>query len=173
MREFEVTCKICGIVFSAKGRYRRSYCSDDCRLKGKALVHRGYAQQNKEHLRAYSRQRKLRVWGISSPAIGHSAELFALQKLLPLLGFTEIVWVSPIRRFIPFDFVATLRGNRVLVDVTTTMSRSGARSSRELAKALRMPFLRVFIKPDFTGYTVRDAFEGSNVQLSKVKPLPK
>jgi hypothetical protein len=76
-------------------------------------------------------------------------------------------------RFVPFDFVATRRGIRVLIDVTTTMSRGGAsnRTASELARALKMPFVRVFIKPDF-GYTVRDAFEGGAVLLNQVKRLP-
>ena len=172
--ELEVTCKICRRVFHVSHRYRYSYCSDRCRLIGKAIVHRDYARNNQEHLRGYSRRWRHGVWGASSRRIGAAAELYALKKLLPLLGYKDIFHVSPIRRFVPFDFVATREGTRFLIDVTTSMNRGGAwnRTALELAKALRMPFVRVFIKPDFTGYMVRDAFDGGNVLLSRVKSLP-
>jgi hypothetical protein len=129
---------------------------------------------NRRHLNEYVKQRHDRIWGASNREIGESAEHYALNKLLPFLGFTEIYYVSPIRRFVPFDFVATKQGNRVLIDITTTMSKRGpwAKTALELARALRMPFIRVFIKPDFTGYMVRDAFEGGTVIASQVRPLP-
>ena len=55
------------------------------------------------------------------------------------------------------------------------MNKSGnwGRTALELANALRMPFIRVFIKPGLTGYMVRDAFDGGAVLLTLVKPLPK
>jgi hypothetical protein len=88
-------------------------------------------------------------------------------------SFTEISHASTVRRFVSFDF-ATRRGIHVLIDVITTMSRGGAsnRTALELARALKMPFVRVFIKPDFIGYMVLDAFEGGSVLVDQVKPLP-
>ena len=69
---------------------------------------------------------------------------------------------------------ATRRGIRVLITVTTTMSRGGAsnRTALELARPLKMPFVRVFISPDSARCVVRDAFEGGAVLLKQVKPLP-
>lgn len=43
----------------------------------------------------------------------------------------------------------------------------------ELSRALEMPFLGVFIKPDFSDLVVRDAFEGNRILLRLVKPFPK
>jgi len=170
-----VFCKICGKPFYVLHGYRYRYCSDACRLKGKAIIHRGYVSKNKKHLNEYAKQRREGIWGTSNREIGKSAELHALNKLLPLLGFTEIYHVSPIRRFVPFDFVATLRGVRVLIDVTTTISKGGSwnRTALLLARALGMPLIIVFIKPDLSGYMMRDAFDGGTVLVNQVKPLPK
>lgn len=171
----DFTCKICGKVFHKPNRYRYSYCSEQCRIKGKALVHRMYAKENGEHLRAYEKQRRYKIWGTSNRETGNIAELFAMRRLLPSLGFTNIFHASSDRRFVPFDFVATFQGDRVLVDVTTGMRKSGGYSKTGImvANALHMRLIRVFIKPDFTGFMVRDASEGGGIILNRVKPLPK
>ncbi len=92
---------------------------------------------------------------------------------MPGLGFTELYDVTKFRRFVPFDFVATYRGERVLVDVTTGVTKSGPnlKSANRLATALRMKLFLVFIKPDFSAYYVRDASEGGCMILKELRPI--
>jgi hypothetical protein len=168
-----VTCKICGKVFSVYGRGSFTYCTKECRTRGNTISHRRYAQRNREHLNQYARERYLSTWGISNKETAVRAEKFAFSKLFPSLGFDEIYDVTEVRRCVPFDFVATYRGSRILVDVTTARSKSGyyRRTAVMLANALRMKLLIVFIRPDLSAYVIRDASEGSNILLKEVKQI--
>jgi len=167
-------CKICGRMFNVAKAYRYSYCSAACRAKGKAARHREYVRRNREHLRDYNRTRYARIWGVSNRGIAKDAETLARKKLLPSLGFTEIYHASADRRYIPFDLVATVKDRRVLVDITTGKHKGGrgSRIALEIARALQMPLLRVFIKPDFSGYMIRDARDGGAALLDMVRHLP-
>ncbi len=110
-----IICKISVKIFSASGPGSYTYGSRACRTTGNTAIHRRYAQRNREHLNQYARERYLSKWGKSNKEIDLKAEKFAFSKLLPSLGFTEIYDVTEIRRFVPFDFIASDQGSRVLM----------------------------------------------------------
>ncbi len=76
---------------------------------------------------------------------------------MPMIGFTEIFDATRVRRFIPFDFIATYQGERALVDITTGISKSNRyhRFAQLLAQALGMKLFILFIKPDLTAYALK------------------
>ncbi len=93
------------------------------------------------------------MWGESSSVIASRAEIFAVERILPNLGFSELYHASAIKRFVPFDIIATYRGRRVLIDVTTGVSKAIAQNFQQsFAEALRMPIYVLFVKPDFSKY---------------------
>jgi hypothetical protein len=92
---------------------------------------------------------------------------------------TEVLFPKPynmvqIRRFVPFDLVATYKSERVLIDGTTRRCKSGyhAKTAIEFAKALRMRLFILFIKPDFSMCHIRDAADGYHSMLKELRPLP-
>ena len=88
----------------------------------------------------------------------HKTEVFAIEKILPLLGLTEPFHVAALHRWFPFDIIATDKNHeRVLIDVTTGLHKGGPQHKRavEIAKALMMPSYVLFVKPDFTAYQLR------------------
>jgi len=107
--------------------------------------------RNREHIRAYSKERRLRIWGESSRRIAKDAEIFAIMKIIPRLGFCEINHLSAMNRLFPFDIVATLKGERVFIDVTTSLSKV-IRRQKAIADALRMRAFVLFVKPDLKSY---------------------
>jgi hypothetical protein len=146
-------CKICGRNFIGSGNKKEFFCSQDCRRIHRTARHRRYVSENRAHIREYARTRKRKIWGVSSPEIASKAEKFAMEKVLPGLGFSELYHASAIKRYVPFDIVATFKGQRVLVDVTTGVKKGIAENSQQsFAEALRMPIYVLFIKPDFARY---------------------
>ncbi|MDV3277671.1 MAG: hypothetical protein LYZ69_04300 [Nitrososphaerales archaeon] len=137
--------------------YRERFCSDSCRRKKATERHRKYTEANREHMREYEKSRRLRLWGASSPEKARKAEVLAFNTVLPKIGFAEIYDATRVRRFIPFDFAATYEGERVLIDVTTAISKSNQyhRSALSLADALRMRLYILFIKPDLAAYALK------------------
>ena len=103
-------------------------------------------------MREYVKARKARVWGESGPELAKRAEELAVEKILPQLGFSDLYHASKVRRFVPFDIVGTLDGERVLVDVTTAIGKSGPMymSAAGFAEALRMKLYVLFVKPDLS-----------------------
>ncbi len=104
-------------------------------------------------MKEYAKVRRIKVWGESSSEIASGAEKFAMESILPKLGFTELYHASAINSFVPFDIIATYQGHRVLIDVTTGVSKAIAQNAQQaFAEALRMPIYVLFVKPDFTKY---------------------
>lgn len=132
------------------------------------LKQKAWVAANRSHLRIYSRERYRRAWGITNRTIAKEAEIFATEKLLPALGFSEIDLVSILRRFLPFDIVATHNGSRVLIDVTTGQAkwRHGLVDAYKLAEALRMEYYILFVKPDFTRYVLKQSNGKNNYWTS-------
>jgi hypothetical protein len=111
------------------------------------------------------RARKARVWGESSPEVAFRAERLAMEQVLPKLGFTELYHASLVNRFVPFDVVATYNRRRVLVDVTTAISKCvSLKRQQSLAEALRMPLYVLFVKPDLTRYQLRSCDGSRSIQ---------
>ena len=144
-------CKLCGKPFKGKGPGTWNYCSKECRTKNNTAQHARYVSKNRQHVNAYVRERKLRIWGRSNRKIAIEAERLAAHKILPLLSFSEIYHVSSVHWSFPFDIIATYQGERVLLDVTTGMEKTIIHQKR-IAGALRMRFLILFVKPDLTAY---------------------
>jgi hypothetical protein len=140
-------CKLCGKPFTGKGPGSWRYCSKECRTKNSTAQHARCVSKNRQHANAYARERKLRIWGRSNLEIAVKAERLAARDILPLLGFSEIYHVSPIHQSFPFDIIASYQGERILLDVTTGMEESIIHQKR-IARALRMRFLILFVKPD-------------------------
>ena len=149
--EKSFSCKLCGRAFKGKGPGKWSYCSKECRTKNNTVQHARYVSKNRQHVNAYARERKLRIWGSSNRKIAIKAERLAAHKILALLGFSEIYHVSSVHWSFPFDIIATYQGERILLDVTTGMEKSITHQKR-IAGALRMRFLILFVKPDLTAY---------------------
>ena len=146
-------CGTCGKVFIATGKRKRFYCTQACKRKSLTAQHSRYVSHNRAHINEYVKARRIRIWGESNPQIAQNAEKFAMETLLPGLGFTELYHASAINRFFPFDFIATYQGQRVLVDVTTGVSKKLVSTYQQsLAEALRMPIFVLFVKPDFSKY---------------------
>jgi len=167
-------CKFCGRPLDPNrpraGAYR--YCSPECKTKQLSKKHKEYVRTHHDAVLASLRAWKIRTWGISNAEIAAKAEELARDVILPKEGFTEIFHVSPIRRFAPFDFVATLNQERVLIDVTTAFGKGNyTKTAAELANALRLKFLYLFVKPDFTSYMFRDSKDGSHVRLGELVPV--
>lgn len=114
-------------------------------------MHANYVSRHRKHINAYTKERRLRIWGKSSRRIAKDAETFAIMKIIPRLGFCEINHLSAINRFFPFDIVATLKDERVFIDVTTSLSKV-IRRQKTIADALRMRVFILFVKPDLTSY---------------------
>jgi hypothetical protein len=169
-----VECTLCKREFVAYGRGHFRVCSNDCERKANTARHRSFVEHNLQHIRSYQKSRYARTWGKSSREIGTAAEIFAADRLLPTLGFTEIVNVTAYHRFIPFDIVATHNSRRVLIDVTTGQTKFGHHSAmhRAMADALRMPLLILFIKPDFKFYCLKLANQNSlYAKLSELRTI--
>jgi hypothetical protein len=148
-------CEICGKRLLGKLR-KESYCSVGCRRIANTARHRVYVANNRAHIREYSRARKLRIWGVSNMEIAIKAERFAIERILPSLGFSDFFHASAVRRYVPFDIVATYKGRRVLKDVTTSLTKSiGSKQQHLFASALRMPIYALFVKPDLSKYQLR------------------
>ena len=167
-----INCKLCGKEFLAPDKGYR-YCSKERRTKINTSRHRRYVSKNREHLREYLRNWKHADWGESNDEIAKQAEKLASEKILPKLGFYDIFDVKAVRRFVPFDFVATLKGERGLIDVTTGLSKGGAyhRTAVSLAKALRMRLLTLFVKPDLRAYYMRDSTKTFHMSIRELVPI--
>jgi len=116
----------------------------------------------------------LKNWGSSTPEVASAAEIFAVERLLPQMGFTDFYHASAYNRFIPFDIVATCNGQRVLIDVTTGVSKAPMQNfAFPLAEALKMPYYILFIRPDFSKYQLTRYSGGRTVQmhLSELVPI--
>ncbi len=165
------TCKTCGRNFLKKVKNKVSYCSSGCRRRANTLTHGRYVAANRIHINEYVRKRKLAIWGESNSEIALEAENIALDRILPRLGFTDLYHASSVNRFVPFDVVATRKGERVLIDVTTCVSKS-LRKKPELsiAEALRMPLYILFVKPDLSKYQLALANGAKTLQVN-VKEL--
>ena len=112
--------------------------------------------------------RKRAVWGASSPEIARTAEILAATKILPRIGFTDLVYVAAMRRLVPFDIVGTLDSQRTLIDVTTGWWKGGRylESAISLAEALRMKIFILFVKPDLRHFALKLAEKGGGVYCS-------
>jgi hypothetical protein len=131
--------------------------------------HRRYVSEHREQVNEYQRTRKLKNWGSSTPEVARAAEIFAVERLLPQLGFSDFYHASAHNRFVPFDVVATCNGQRVLIDVTTGVSKAPMQNfAFPLAEALKM-----FIRPDFSKYQLTRYSGGRTVQmhLSELVPI--
>jgi hypothetical protein len=118
--------------------------------------------------------RKLKNWGESTREIASTAEVFAIEKILPKLGFSELYHASSFNRFVPFDTIATYGMQRVLIDVTTGASKSVMHNfAHPIAEALRLPLYILFIRPDFSKYQLTLCTGAKTVQthLSELVPI--
>ncbi|MDV3243695.1 MAG: hypothetical protein LYZ66_00810 [Nitrososphaerales archaeon] len=150
-------CDTCGSLFRRNVRWSERYCSPKCRTEGNTAMHGRYVSKNRQHVRQYAYSRRHGIWGKSNFEIGRQAEKLAFETILPRIGFTDLYDVTQVRTSIPFDFVATLRGERVLIDVTTCIGKSGRlqRSAASLANALRMKYYTLFVKPNLAAYALK------------------
>lgn len=167
-------CKICGAVFYRSGRGRWALCSEACKRKNNTAMHRRYVENNRARVNESARRWKIRNWGASDAEIAKRAEQLAFERILPKLGFTDIYDVTAVRRYVPFDFVATNPdGERVLIDVTTGMTKSGHyhRSGVSLVNALRMRLYVLFVKPDLSSYSLRDSTKGFHMSVKELVPI--
>jgi hypothetical protein len=107
--------------------------------------------------RKYERKMR-RLWG-GAPELdfphegrqyGKSIEKYALQFILPKLGFSEIYDCTLLSNQFFFDFIATYEGQRVLLDVTARV-RAYVPQKINLANALRMRCFLLFVSPKFDG----------------------
>ena len=168
-------CSFCRKGFAKNIRWNQRYCSRECIRKSQTARHRRYVNKNLEHVREYVRNRTDSHRGRSNPQIAAQAEKLALQKRLPMLGFTDVYDdVTAARRFVPFDFIATLRGERVLIDVTRGMTKGGRwhRTGLSPASALRMGLFTLFAKPDLQAIGLRDSTKSVQMSIKELTPLP-
>ncbi len=108
----------------------------------------------------------MKIWGESSPEIALKAEKFSMERILPKLGFTELYHASAIRRYVPFDLIATYKGRRILIDVTTGVTKTLVKNFQQtFADALRMPIYILFVKPDFSKYQLTLSQGSKTVQM--------
>lgn len=150
------SCKTWGKPFISAIGMRRRFCSRACKRIANTLQHREYVAKNRMHLREYARERRIHVWGESSPAVAAKAERFAIERILPKLGFSDLYHVSAFNSFVPFDIIATYHESRVLIDVTTNVSKGTTYGYQQsFARALRMPIYVLFVKPDMTKYQLK------------------
>lgn len=96
------------------------------------------------------------------------AETFALTRILPQIGFSELVHVSAFRRLVPFDIIGTFEAKRTLIDVTTCCHKGGhyLDAAISLANALGMDLLILFVKPDFKQFALKAPLEGHEAYCS-------
>ena len=119
-------------------------------------------------MRNYARTWKHSVWGKSSLSIAKAAEVMAITRILPRLGFTNLVHISKLSRYVPFDVVGTWKGARVLVDVTTCVGKGGPylSSAISLAEALRVTLFILFVKPDLKSFALKPVKRGHDPYCS-------
>ena len=159
-------CKMCGKQFKSEGKGRRPHCSPTCKRAARTARHGRYVSGHRNEANDYQKERKLKNRGRSTPNLAKSAGRFALEELMPRLGFSEFYHASAFNRFTPFDIVATRGGQRVLIDVTTSVSKSPMRTfALALAEALRMPYYVLFIKPDFSKCQLTPCLGMETVQM--------
>ena len=96
--------------------------------------------------------------------IAARAENLAVLKILPAIGFSGIFHLSSAMRLFPFDIVASLKGERVPIDVTTGLTKS-LRIHRIIASALGMSLYVLFIKPDLRCFYLKEKVESDCVAL--------
>lgn len=166
-------CGTCGIVIIGTGPRKPFYCSRECKLKSLAARHRFYVASHLTRVKELTKAWKERNWGESSPEIALRAEKFAMETILPKLGFTELYHASAIKRFVPFDLIATYKGQRVLIDVTTGVSKTLVKSYQQsFADALRMPLYYLFVKPDFSKYQLTLCQGSKTVHMHIAELIP-
>lgn len=165
-------CGTCGKDFVGPGNRKLFYCSKVCRRKSLTKQHDRYVSLHRDHIADYTRAWK-KNWGASSPEIALKAERIAIESILPKLGFSEVYHASVVKRFIPFDLIATYGGRRVLIDVTTGISKWVRGTFQDsLADALRMPFYVLFIKPDFSTYQLRRCEDSKSIHMHVSELVP-
>jgi hypothetical protein len=142
---------------SQKEFWGERHCSNRCRTNHETARHSNYVARNKAHVSHYALERRRRIWGTSNPRIAQVAEDLAFSTILPRLGFTDLYFVSRRRRLEPFDIIGSKDGERVLVDATTGVGKSGPayRSAVSLCDALRMKRYVLFVKPDLNHYALK------------------
>ncbi len=160
-------CRTCGTVFvGTGGRGKRFYCSGPCRRQSQTARHRRYVSHNRLRLAEYVKARKLRLWGESNCEIARQAERLAVDKILPKLEFTDLFHASVVSRYFPFDVVGTHEGRRVLIDITTAVSKSLEGTNQLLiGDALGMKVYVLFVKPDFTKYQLVPCHGSKSAQM--------
>jgi len=171
-RARRMMCRTCGTEFDIPS-WRSRYCSKQCKTKSETARHTRYVNNNRQHIRDYLRNWRHARWGESNAEIARKAERLALEKILPSLGFAEVYDVTRVRRFMPFDFIGTWNGERVLVDVTTSISKTGSmhRSAIEIANALGMRLLTLFVKPDLSSFHLADSTKVTYVRFKELIPV--
>ena len=142
-------------------------------MKALAARHRIYVASHRIHVKELTKAWKKRIWGESSPEIAMRAEKFAMERILPRLGFIELYHASTVKRFVPFDLIATYNGQRVLIDVTTAVSKTLVKSFQQsFADALRMPLYVLFVKPDFSKYQLTLCQGSKTVHMHIAELIP-
>jgi hypothetical protein len=111
---------------------------------------------------------KLRAdWGYSNYKIGKAAEILAAHKILPSLGFSNIIHVSGRNCHLFFDIFAKKDNIKYGIQVTTRII-VGLRSKRQklVYDFLGLPCLILFVKPTLDYYRLIKASKNYYAMIS-------
>lgn len=116
---------------------------------------------------------KLRAdWGKSNYEIGKQAEVLAVEKILPSLGFSNILYLPDLGCRIFFDILAKKDGVKYGIQVKTQIL-AGLRSRRQrpIYDFLGLPCLILFVKPSLDYYRLIKASKTYFAMITSKKRL--
>lgn len=128
-------------------KYRKSYMKSYIKARPRTL-------KWKENRRKLIREKwgKIGVKGNYRKATEYIEE-FVIEKALPKEGYTNIVWLTKLNTFFPFDIKADKNGVPTLFEVTGNIHHPpGCRY--KLAEALGFKAYYVFVKPNLSKYFI-------------------
>jgi hypothetical protein len=148
------------------------FCNWVCKKKWLHERHLFFKRRLKHFARNVWGTTPLERFGVGkSMQYGRKAEKFALETILPGLGFTEIVDFTNYSSQFYIDFVATYNGERVLVDATIKLSAYAIKKVK-IADALRMPLYIVHVSPNNSLFYLKKLPKGqvtSKVPMSFIR----
>jgi hypothetical protein len=117
--------------------------------------HRKWELLNKEKYKVIQKRfsDKLRkFWGYSSPKIAVQAEVIATDRILPALGFDNIIHLPSRNCRMLYDILAEKEGIKYGISVTTSYMYRLRDSQRAIANFFGLKHVVLFVKPSLNHY---------------------
>lgn len=116
--------------------------------------------------------KKLRSdWGYSNLKIAKKAELLAVNKILPSLGFSNIIHLQSRKCKMFYDILAEKDGKKYGIQVKTTYQSFLKKKQRQVADFFGLVYLVLFVKPTLDYYLLVQASKKYGAFVNNKKNL--